>query len=645
MLTIPLSLANIHDDNKKTYVQDLRACGAQRVLLTIQEFFEEGEERVKVLENLRRNIAYFEQEGFDVGVWCNTLGYGTRRPETFHKKFGHCTRITNFEGRTGIDTVCLLNEDFAEEIQRWMIEFAQAGAKLILIDDDLVLSVRPGFTCACEKHLALFSAHAGRSFEREALPGLFTGKPNALRTLYMDLQGQAMTGFCMKLRVAVDQVSPEIRLGLCASYTHFDLEGVELEKMVRLMAGKTKPLLRLSGATYWSCFAPRLNERQTLSAVLEFVRAQAGWLRGSDIELMDENDPYPRKHWLVPSSYTELYDCVMLANGGTGRLNYILHYGPDKQRGDTSYLEACLENRPDKENLIRMFAGKAPVGWRVYQAEHLIREAELPEPYMGDYALMSRFTQPHAGILLTENSMPTVYEGGGTGIVFGEHARHLTEEQLNAGLLLDAPAAKILSALGVDVGLRRMERTDPPSCEIFCSDTGRSIPFTEPRGIFYRMTLDCRAETVSTFQNREQSFPACYTYENSSGQRFAVYSFAGETLRYYTLGTGGMGAAAGDERQLQLAALYAYLSGRQLPAVCMRHPNLYLLAAKDNGSMSLLLCNMYPEKAFCPRILLDEAYRIASVVKGTAELDKNELVLSTIAPFDWMTVDLKKINP
>ncbi len=58
MLTIPLSLANIHDDNKKTYVQDLRACGAQRVLLTIQEFFEEGEERVKVLENLRRNIAY-----------------------------------------------------------------------------------------------------------------------------------------------------------------------------------------------------------------------------------------------------------------------------------------------------------------------------------------------------------------------------------------------------------------------------------------------------------------------------------------------------------------------------------------------------------------------------------------------------------
>ena len=159
------------------------------------------------------------------------------------------------------------------------------------------------------------------------------------------------------------------------------------------------------------------------------------------------------------------------------------------------------------------------------------------------------------------------------------------------------------------------------------------------------MTLDCRAETVSTFQNREQSFPACYTYENSSGQRFAVYSFAGETLRYYTLGTGGMGAAAGDERQLQLAALYAYLSGRQLPAVCMRHPNLYLLAAKDNGSMSLLLCNMYPEKAFCPRILLDEAYRIASVVKGTAELDKNELVLSTIAPFDWMTVDLKKINP
>ena len=115
----------------------------------------------------------------------------------------------------------------------------------------------------------------------------------------------------------------------------------------------------------------------------------------------------------------------MLTQSRVHRLKYILHYGPVREEGDLAYLNAHLNNMSDDGKIADFFAGKTPVGWRIFCAEKKIRTAVLPGEYMGDRPLMSLYTQPYAGALAAKNGIPTRYSGEGPLLVFGEDARHL----------------------------------------------------------------------------------------------------------------------------------------------------------------------------------------------------------------------------
>ena len=119
-------------------------------------------------------------------------------------------------------------------------------------------------------------------------------------------------------------------LVLVVRYISQRRQGVDMEELSRILAGPGhQPFLRLSGATYWPAVAPRFPG-QTLGDVLDFVRMQAGWYRGRDIVLFDENDPYPRKSDIVPAAWCELYDKVMMAEGGVHRHKYMCCYQPQQ---------------------------------------------------------------------------------------------------------------------------------------------------------------------------------------------------------------------------------------------------------------------------------------------------------------------------
>jgi len=200
---------------------------------------------------------------------------------------------------------------------------------------------------------------------------------------------------------------------------------------------------------------------------VEFARMQIGWLDEKDIELMDENDPYPRNSDTVPARDVELYDKAMLTQSRVNRLKYILHYGPVREKGDLAYLNAHLNNMPDDGRIAAFFAGKSPVGYRIFAAEKKIRTAVLPEVYMGDKALMSLYTQPYAGVLAAKNGIPTRYAGEGPTLVFGEDARHLPEELAKGVLLADRSAAAILAGRGIacrqlELDAAAIDFTNPP---------------------------------------------------------------------------------------------------------------------------------------------------------------------------------------
>jgi len=446
MLTVPISLCR-SDATMDMHIADFRAAGVDRVLMDVLEIFDDAAGREEIYSHTKKYLARLREEGFDPGIWTTTLGWGDVRNEDFHRKFGDCVRVTSYSGSTS-DAVCVLDEKFTQFLEQNMIDFVRAGARLILLDDDLVLSVRPGLTCSCDKHLRLFAERTGREWTREEIRALFSGAPSPERTAWMDLTGETVMDFCRRLRRAVDSVDPTVRMGLCASYTHYDLDGFDMRELVRLLAGEgNRPYLRLSGATYWARHAWRAKN-QRLSGVLEFVRMQTAWLKDTDFELLDENDSYPREVDVVPPCDTELYDKAMLTQGRVTRLKYITLF-PDHSSSRIGYFNAHLENLPYDERITAAFAGKSAVGWRVFSAEHKVRDAFLPTEQLRPSQIMQWLTQSHAGSLAAALGIPTRYEGGGPTLVFGEDARHLPDDPAFSPIVCDRTAAAILRERGI----------------------------------------------------------------------------------------------------------------------------------------------------------------------------------------------------
>lgn len=482
MLAVPIPCPR-SDEHLDDLLRDVKTAGADRLLIDVLEIFCDDEEREQLFSKVKHYLSRVADQGLEPAVWTTTLGWGDKRNETFHRKYGNCTRITSFYGATS-DAVCLLDEEFVALCERNVADIARAGARLILLDDDLVLSVRPGLTCACEKHLRLFAERTGREWTGSEVCALFCGAPSPERTAWIDLMGETITEFCRRLRRAVDSVDPTVRMGLCASYTHYDLDGFDVRELLPLLAGEGhRPFFRLSGATYWARIAHRATN-QRLSGVLEFVRAQVAWLADTDIELLDENDPFPRRTEVVPACDTELYDKAMLTQSRVGRLKYITLYA-DRATGELGYLNAHLENMPYDAQIAHAFAEKQPVGWRVFCAEHKIRDALLPEEYMGNTPIMKWLTQSHAGSLAAALGIPTRYEGKGPTLVFGEDARHLPADAAYAPVVADRTASAILCDRGIahtelEVEARELDFASVPDLSRqLCSLYGR-LPVYAP---------------------------------------------------------------------------------------------------------------------------------------------------------------------
>lgn len=445
MITIPIMSPN-SDESRETFLNDLKACGADNVLIDVLELFQEGEERKNILAEAKKNVEYYTAAGYTPGIWTNTLGWGSPREKDYFDKFENATLLTSFNGNTAL-AVCPLDEEFTSYMEKNMVDLAKTGTRLILLDDDLVLSVRPGFSCACELHRKEFAKRTGREWTGEEIKELFTGEPSEYRTAWMNLTGESLLNFCKRMRAAVDSVDPTIRMGLCASYTHYDMDGFNVRDIVKILAGDgNKPYFRLSGAAYWPVIAPRFDG-MNISGVMEFVRMQTAWLEDTDFELLDENDSFPRTDE-VPAGYIETYDKVTLTQTRVDRLKYILHYGLDKS-GELSFLNSHLKNMSNDVKIAKFFEDKSPIGWRVFCAEHKIREAVLPEKYIGDFELLKIFTLPYSGTLAAVNGAPTKYSGNGPTIVFGEDARHLPDELSKETILADRTAAKILAERGI----------------------------------------------------------------------------------------------------------------------------------------------------------------------------------------------------
>ena len=634
-LYVPIMYTQVNEKELQNYITLLKGSKADAVFLcpSRESFYAPLEEQTAYFKEFAENAAVFRKNGFGIGVWITTLGFGGPLSKEVSVLMEGEPHITNIDGITSGDAFCPEGEKLKELCARHVQTIATfVKPDMIMFDDEYCLNVRPGLGCFCEKHLALYEKALGRKVTREELKErIFTGYDEKFRKLWLKLNGDSLRNFAKTMRDALDEVAPDMRLGYCSGFTSWDMEGVDAIELAKIMAGNTKPFLRLTGAPYWVARHFQRFAGQTLGEIIEFARAQESWSRGSGVEIFNEGDSYPRPRYVTPAALTETFDVALRASGNMGALKYLFCYDAPPSY-DLGYWKRHVRNLPFYEFIEKHFDGKKTVGVQVFEEQFRFKDERVPETFMGEAAFMER-SFSRAGYFLSHFSIPTVYgEETDCAVVFGQSARYL--EKLPKKLILDVVAAQILQERGFDTGLRGKKEVGSPTGERVGETKYRSIGCHYLKA--YDCTLDSNAKVESYFTvggGAPYEIPATYRYE-SGGTEFLVLTadtYASErpssALRSYY-------------RQTQLlnfiGRAYPYIEGM---------PGIYTICkdGEENGkpTRAVLFVNICEDDLFDFTIKLDKDYSSFEAYGIEGELCGREIkVKTTVAPYGAFAIVL-----
>lgn len=629
-LYVPLSARLTQtEENRAAYLKWLKKLEATNIFLACGQaaMYTRGEARRELLDILKNSIAYFRNEGYTVGVWIRSYGFGTPFTEEQMPIAKNYTPLRSVVGNEWGDALCPENEYFASDFADFARDLATVAPDMIMMDDDFCVSVRPGVGCFCDKHRAMLNAAVGEELDPKDLPRLlFTGGKNKYRSAWLQLTGDGHRKFARGIRAAIDSVDPTIRAGFCAGFTSWDLEGIDAMELTKILAGNNKPFMRFTSAPYWATKAVDRFKGQPLSAVIEDVRVQEKWCRDSGIEVFCEADTYPRPRFSVSSSMMECFSLPLWATGGMGELGYFFNYvtSPEYELG---YCKHRIANRPIYDFVKEHMADMPAYGVRVYNEMRKFESCEFPAEFAGEDFIMSTFFN-RGSEFLSRLSVPVCYEeDAAVALAFGEEGRYVKKPAQK--MILDIRAAQIMTARGFDVGLRSAAPVPAPSVELIDGERVQLLYFSTDG--FYAAELAEGAKVLSEFAMENDSrIPAAYTYQ-SGDTEYLVYTFDAWNVSHYS------GALLSYSRQRQLLNFIG-----KMPALC-GNPDVYQVAKKDGEKTALLFVNIAEDSILDGVVELDDTYREVLVCGADGHLVGDRFVLDApVAPFASFALVLKK---
>lgn len=626
-ISVPVMNSVVKRSDRDKLLHEIKRFNATRILLALDTYETDNAKRTEVLREFEDNCRFFKRHGFEVGAWIWTFWIKNN------------TRFRNMRSIKGSEIsnfMCPTDESFVEFAADYISDIAKCGVSLIQFDDDFrygFLSDSPA--CLCDRHIEIINSITGVISTREELEKhITTGKKNKFRDAYLKANGDAFRHFARAIRAAVDKVDPQIRIGACSCMTSWDIDGTDAYELAKILAGGTKPFVRLIGAPYW---AVKRNWGNTLQDVIELERMESAWTRQGDIELIAEGDVYPRPRINCPASYLEGFDTAIRVSGCTdGILKYGLDYTSNADY-ETGYARFHERNTTLYREIDESFGNKKSCGIRVYESMKKISDMEMPTKVNSNVDIQSIFFSQAARTLAC-NSIPTVYEGeGACGIVFDENARSLPTSALKNGLILDISAANILVDRGIDVGLENIN-------EVISDTSGSILASMEEHFLSndnyisiqgtcsYNITVNKKAEILSDIKTESGIIPLSYRYENADGNRFLVLNVnsrrdSSSMLKHYARGR-------------QIADNVPWLSGNKLPAYVYGHPSLYMQCKQGENSMSVGLWNFFADIAISPVVELGKTYSDIRFINCNGRLENDKVYLDDIIPFAFVGFEL-----
>lgn len=640
MLRTLLPIHVKENTDKDEVLATLQEARAQTAILSLDDVIlsAQKEKYEKKFAELAEIVRFLRANGYRVGIyfwslWLTDLDRATLEREVMVSAKGK-PRISNTALNSNEPRLSGFLCPTSSKIEL-MLDIVRCAARLspdlILLNDDLgYTTYLKSIGCYCERHMERLAARLGTTISREALcEAVSSGGPSELREAWLALQGETIEDYARKIRSAIDEVDRSIRCGFCCVMSNWETDGVSVERVTKLLAGETKPLLRLIGAPYW---AAKQTWGNRLQHTVELTRMEAAWIEDREIELIAEGDVYPRPRHRVPASFLEHYHTALCAAGCCdGIFKLMLDYTSSLgyERG---YLERHMENQTLYSQIDRIFRDKTATGVRVYERMNKAEDADFtgiadPETYA------SNLFFSYAARFLSDNSVPTTYEGKDrVGIAFGENARNLPTEALKNGLVLDIRAARILMERGIDVGLESIGEVLLNNILYFPDEDERIL--TNYRGAAaYELCPRAGARVVTYSVNGERSYPDAIEYENAAGQRFLVYAFDAaftDENRYRNYCT-----------QRQLFASLAWLSRKAMPMACLGNPDLYAICKENAQGVAIGLWNMFADEIPHPEITLSRPYQSAEFIHCEGTLKGDRLLLSAMPAYGFAFVCLK----
>ena len=617
-ISVPIPIRSIDRSSREQILNELKRFDAERVFLTIGTYETDADKREAMLEKLTEYCRFFSDNGYEVGTW--TWSFWVKNNKKYRNK-------RSIKGSEIKDFVCPTDESFVKFAVEYIKEVAKTGVKIIQFDDDLRYGfLGDGPSCLCDGHIKEINRITGVDSTREELEKYITsGSKNKFRDAYLKVNGDALKNFAKAIRKGVDEINPEIRISQCSCMSSWDIDGTDPYEISKILAGNTKPIVRLIGAPYW---AVNKGWGNSLQDVIELERMESAWTKKGEIEIMAEGDTFPRPRTLCPASYLEGFDTAIRVSGCT---DGILKYGHDyysNSEYEKGYADFHERNRENYKKIDKIFSGKESVGVRVYESMKKVSDMVMPTKVNDSVNIEDLFFSK-AARTLAYNTIPTVYEGKGVcGIVFDENARNLPLECLENGTIIDIAAAEILMERGVDVGIDSIGKAMVSEEEYFINEDNHICTCGAAS---YDIKLKEGAEVLS--EARTEGIPMSYRYENKAGNRFLVLnintrSTKDNALKHYA-------------RSRQYAEQIEWLGGRKLPAYVCNNPAMYIQCKKDKVSMAVGLWNFFADTAFEPVVMLDKEYSEIEFVNCKGRLNGDKVYITDIAPFGFAAFEVK----
>lgn len=389
-------------------------------------------------------------DGIEVGWWCAPSIRYISDFAPVEDAFG---------GRSADNKKCPLDpafqDDWAEKVKSVVVA---AHPRMVVIEDDYTLAWGRGLDnggCFCERHLALFAKIHGKPLPAAEIAAAFKDRTDAnlaVRRAFADTMRESLCILARKVRAAVDEVDPSVRICLCEPGANADKDGASAEAVARAFAGPdTRPALRPSGAIYGAQTTPADIPGALAHTFYTLARMP------KDIETFYEADPYPHNRFFTSAAQMGSLMSGAVFAGSQNLLLYCLQYLDDPFE-DSGYADEFNRLRPRLEavrdfNLTRRATLR---GVRVVWTSDAMaltrgvgggRDAQLAD----EAFLLAKFGLPYTMRAQAE----------GPALLAGNIVESLTDAEierlLSGGVLVDAPAANLLARrgfgrdLGVDV--------------------------------------------------------------------------------------------------------------------------------------------------------------------------------------------------